>query len=185
MRARRGDPLLDIAVELRANGIAGIAGVPKAGIGDDAAEQVLQRLERHHRLGQPFAGVLACREFAELALVTGLKRDAVVVGPHQIGFQFRQIRPAIEIVEVPFRQLAIGRAGGIGAKGSGGLISRIAALTNGRKDSGRHFGPNQPPNDEPKSTAAGRCIAATMRDDHRKRTLSPTCTCSIVELVSR
>ena len=39
VRARRGDLLLDIAIEFRADRVAGIAGMEEAGIGDDAAQK--------------------------------------------------------------------------------------------------------------------------------------------------
>ena len=45
VRAGIGDLLLDVAIELRADGIAGVAGMEQAGIGDDPPEQLLQRLE--------------------------------------------------------------------------------------------------------------------------------------------
>ena len=48
----RGEPLLRVAIELRALRIGGVAGIDEARVGHQAAEQILDRLVAPHRLGE-------------------------------------------------------------------------------------------------------------------------------------
>jgi len=61
MRARVRHLLLDVAVELGALRIAGIAGIDEAGIGHDAADQFLQRLVGMHHGAQASVARRPCR----------------------------------------------------------------------------------------------------------------------------
>ena len=54
MQRRRGDLLLDVAVELGAHRVGVVARIDEARIGDQPAEQILQRLEALHRFDQSF-----------------------------------------------------------------------------------------------------------------------------------
>ena len=68
MQRGRGDPLLHVAVELGAHRIGGVAGIDEARIGDEPAEQVVERLVALHRFGELRAAVRAAASAASLPL---------------------------------------------------------------------------------------------------------------------
>lgn len=110
MRAGIGHLLLDVAIELGALRIGGVAGIDQAGIGDDAADQFLQRLVGDQRLAQ-LAGAAAPGLGGERSLPAGLEGDRIGGGFGDVPLQFRRFHAGIEVGKVPFRQIAkLGRA---------------------------------------------------------------------------
>ena len=105
MRAGVGHLLLDVAVELGALRVRRVAGIDQAGIGSDAADQFLQRLEVAQRLAQP-AGLAQLGFRGERALPAAFERRGVARRLVQIGLQFRRVDAGIEIGQIPFRQIA-------------------------------------------------------------------------------
>ena len=96
-----GDPLLHVAVEFRALRVGSIAGVDQAGVGDQAAEQIVDRLVAPHRLEQT-ARPAASRP--SLPLIGFLERDAFGVGAVEIALDLDGIDTRVEIGEIPFGQ---------------------------------------------------------------------------------
>ncbi len=106
MRGGRSQPLRHVAIEFGDRGIDAVAGMHQASIRAEPAGEVIDRLIASDRLGQPCAAVIACGMFRKPALVVGLKRDAIGVHFREVARHFGRVDPAIEIRQVPFRQLA-------------------------------------------------------------------------------
>ena len=113
MRRSCGEPFGHVAVEFGNCRIDAVAGMNEAGIGTEPARDVVDRLITLHGLREPAAAVFARGMFRKLALVVGLKRDAFAIHLLEVARDFRRSDAGIEIVEVPFRQLA-GPARGLG-----------------------------------------------------------------------
>ncbi len=94
MRRRGGDALLHVAVEFGARRIDRVAGMNEPGIGDEPAEQIVERLVALHRLGERAPGVGRVRQRGELALVGLLERDAVGVAASRSRFTRGSSMPA-------------------------------------------------------------------------------------------
>ena len=102
----RRDLLLDVAEEFLPLGVRSVRRVEQAGIGDDAAEHVVQRLELAHGLGEHSATLAAVEQrgkLAGIALLHGVRRP---LGGFKIGLELRRLRSLIKIGEIPFRQIA-------------------------------------------------------------------------------
>ena len=102
----RGDLLLDVAEEFLPLGVRGVGRVEQAGIGDDAAEHVVQRLELAHGLREMRAALAAVEQRGKLAGIALLHGVGRPLGGFEVGLELRRVRPLIEVGEVPFRQLA-------------------------------------------------------------------------------
>jgi hypothetical protein len=99
-----GDAVLHVAVELGARRIDRVAGVHQARIGDDPADEIVERLITLDRGEQRRAGLHTVGEACELALVGFLERQALGVGTIEIARDARIVEPRIEVGEIPFRQ---------------------------------------------------------------------------------
>ena len=126
MRRGGGQPLGDVAVELRNRGIDAVAGMDEAGIGAEPAGEIVDRLIALHGPREPFSAIFSRCVFGKLALVVGLKRDAFGVHFGEIVRHFGRIDAGIEVGQIPFRQFA-GFAGDLGAFGSRFGFGRLAA----------------------------------------------------------
>ena len=105
VQRRVGQPLGDVAVEFGDRGVDAVAGVNQPGIGAETAGEIVDRLVAPHRFGEPGAAALLRRPFGELALVVGLKRDAIGIHLLEVARDFRRADTGIKIGQVPFRQL--------------------------------------------------------------------------------
>ena len=105
MRAGVGHLLLDVAIELGALRVRRVAGIDEAGIGGDAADQFLQRLEVAQRFAEP-AGLAPLGFGGERALPAAFERHGVARRLVQIGLQFGRVDAGIEVGQIPFRQIA-------------------------------------------------------------------------------
>ena len=76
MHGSRRHPFGNVAVEFGDRRIDTVAGVNEAGIGAEAAGEIVDRLVAFDRLGEPLSAVFLGNAFGELAFVVGLKRDA-------------------------------------------------------------------------------------------------------------
>ena len=103
MHRGRRQPFGNVAIEFGDRGIDAVAGVHEAGIGAEAAGEVVNRLVAPHGLRQKAAAVILCRPFGQLAFVVGLKRDAIGIHPFQVARHFGGIDTGIEIGQIPFR----------------------------------------------------------------------------------
>ena len=103
---RIGQPLGDVAVELRDRRIDAVAGMNQTGIGAKTPGDIVDRLVAPDGFREPLAAILLRTPFRELALVVGLKRGAFAVQPCQVACDFRRVDTRIEIGQVPFRQFA-------------------------------------------------------------------------------
>ena len=81
----RGQALLRVAIELRADRVRGVAGIDEARIGHEAAEQILHRLVALHGLAERLGCPLAPRDRIELAAIGLGERLALGLGPGEIG----------------------------------------------------------------------------------------------------
>ncbi len=77
VQRRGGDPLLHVAVELGAHRIGGVPGMHEAGIGDEPAEQIVQRLVAFDSFGERAAGIHPDRERRQPALVVLLETRCI------------------------------------------------------------------------------------------------------------
>nr|WP_245499064.1 hypothetical protein [Mesorhizobium sp. M7A.F.Ca.AU.002.06.1.1] len=110
VRAGVGHLLLDVAIELGALGIGGVSGINQSRIGDDAADQFLQRLVGDKRLAQP-AGAAALGFGGQRTLPAALETGRIGGGLGDVALQLRRVHAGIEVGKVPFRQVAqLGRA---------------------------------------------------------------------------
>ena len=105
MRAGVRHLLLDVAIELGALRVRGVAGIDQPGIGRDAADQLLQRLEIA-QCGAELAGRAFFRFGRQRALPAALERLRIAPGALDVGLQLRRGHAGIEVGEVPFRQVA-------------------------------------------------------------------------------
>jgi hypothetical protein len=85
----------------------------QARVGTEPSGKIINGFIAPDRLRQPVAAVALRGSLRELAPVGGLKRDAFGVHFLQVASDLRRVDTGIEIVEVPFRQLA-GAARGFG-----------------------------------------------------------------------
>ena len=111
LRGDRGDLLLDVAEEFLPLGVGGVGGVQQARIGNDAAEQVVERLELAHGLGEGLPAFAAVEQHCELAGIALLHGVGGALRGREVGLELRRVRSAVEIGQVPFRQapeLALG-----------------------------------------------------------------------------
>ena len=105
MRAGVGHLFLDVAVELGALRIGRVAGVDECRIGNDAADQFLERFIFAKALSE--AGRCALGGLGrELALPAVFESQGVGCGLFEIARQFWRIHRRIEVGKVPFRQVA-------------------------------------------------------------------------------
>jgi hypothetical protein len=103
MRGDRGDLLLNVAVELGAHRIGGLAGIDEPGERGEAAEQVLQPLVADQRVGEVDSRGLSARKPIQPALVGILEGNRLRLGGIEIGAHGGRIHPGIERGEVPIR----------------------------------------------------------------------------------
>ena len=87
-RGRR-QALLRVAVEFRALGVGRVARIDEPGIGDDAAEPILQRLVAANRRVERLPGLLALPEGFELAAIGVRERLALGLASREVGREFR------------------------------------------------------------------------------------------------
>ena len=157
MRGGGRDPLLHVAVEFGARGIDGVAGMDEAGIGNEPAEQIVERLVALHRLRKRLPRPGWLDERCELALIGLLEGNALRVCAIEIALHPRIIDPGIEIGKIPFRQRA--DAGGVTEFGyplSGGAFCWCGHdRVRGTDDRGATTSP-------PERFAAGGAAAAVM-----------------------
>ena len=106
MHGSGGQPFGNVAVEFGNRGVDAVAGVNEAGIGAEAAGEVVDRLVALHRSGEPLPAVFPGNVFGELAFVVGLKRDAFCIHLLQITDDFGRVDAGIKIGQIPFRQFA-------------------------------------------------------------------------------
>ena len=121
MRAGVGHFLLDVAVELGALRVRRVAGIDETGIGSDAADQFLQRLE----VAQGFAKPTGFAPFGfrrERALPAAFERCGVARRLVQISLQFGRVDAGIEVGQIPFRQIAKCRRALSGRRCAGFLL---------------------------------------------------------------
>src|SRR6516164_7830012 len=78
----------------------------EARIGTEPSGEIVDGFVASDRFGKPLTAALACGLLCKLALVVGLKRDAFGIHPLQVTRNFGRIDAGIEIIKVPFRQLA-------------------------------------------------------------------------------
>ena len=106
MRAGVGHLLLDVAIELGALRVGRVAGIDEAGIGDDAADQLLQRLVFAKALAKPGLAALGGLSRASLPFqrVSKATESAAACSRSRVSSGASMAR--IKIGEVPFRQIA-------------------------------------------------------------------------------
>ena len=121
-----GDLLLAVGEEFRAARIGGDLVVPQAGEGHDAAGDVADLLVTLDA-GQEARGV----ERGELAFVIGGKGGALGFQPVEIALELGGVLGAVEIGQVPFRQVAkvVGAGAGVGVEGGPGQMDHEALLS--------------------------------------------------------
>ncbi len=101
MHRSGGDALLQVAVELGALRIGGVAGIDQRGVGHQPAERVVERLVPLDRRGERRTSTLARRHLGELALIGLLEGLALVFAILQVPLQFRAFHAGIEVVRDP------------------------------------------------------------------------------------
>jgi hypothetical protein len=101
---RRGQPLLRVAVEFRPLRIGSVAGIDKARVGHQPAEQVLHGLVAPHRLAELLGGIVGASEGVELAPVDLGEGGAFGFGLGEVVREGRAIHGGVEVGQVPFRQ---------------------------------------------------------------------------------
>ena len=114
----RGQPLLHVAVKLGAGRIERVAGVNKAGEGGQPAHAIVDGFVAAHRGGQRRAATGSGSIAGELALIGLLEGGAFGIGAIEIALDRRIVKSAIEIVQIPFRQMTGARC--IGSRGLSG-----------------------------------------------------------------
>ena len=101
---RGGDLFLRVAVEFGVGRIGRVARIDQAGVGHDAAEQILQLFVGGHGLRQPLRGLRPRRDLRQLAAPLGAERRAFRQSPFHIDAIGRALHAGIKIVEPPFGQ---------------------------------------------------------------------------------
>src|SRR5262249_22715877 len=96
MRRSRGDLFLDVAVKFGAFRIGGIACVYQARVGNELAEQLLQRLELLHGGGEIFARIGTRGIGSKLAFMAFLEGNALRIRACEIGRKLRRIDRGIK-----------------------------------------------------------------------------------------
>ena len=97
-----GDLLLRVAIKLHPRRIAGIGRIEQAGVGDDAAEQIVEVFVSPNGFGQSRARVGPLREIGELAPIGVREGFALGERPGEVGGIFGRVHARIEIAQVPF-----------------------------------------------------------------------------------
>ena len=125
MRRSGGNAVLHVAIEFGARRIDRIAGMDQARIGNDPADEIIERLITLDRSQERGPSLRTIGERRELALVGFLERQAFGVGAIEIAGNARIVEPGIEVGQVPFRQageagagLRLGLGGGLGGGGT-------------------------------------------------------------------
>ena len=137
-----GQPLLHVAVELRAHRIAGVAGIQEGRIGDQPAEQVVDRLIARTASARALPASDAAGHVRKPALIVLLEGGAVGLCLRKVAGDLRCIVARIEIGQIPLRQRPESRAGGAAAAGTlgRGLCARFRSGLRGRLGAGLGLG---------------------------------------------
>ena len=118
-----GQPFLRVAIELGAKGIAGVPGIDEAGIGHEAAHQLVEPLVARDRLVQGRAALAAREQAGELAAIGRGECLAFLLRMGEVALELGRVHRGIEIAEIPFRQDAEFR-GSRSKRGLAGLAGR-------------------------------------------------------------
>ena len=89
----RGDLLLDVAEKFLPLGVRGVGRVEQPGIGDDAADHVVQRLELTHDLREMRAALAAVEQRGKLAGIALLMASAARSEVSRSAFSFGDFGP--------------------------------------------------------------------------------------------
>jgi len=104
MRGGRRDAFLHVAIEFRARRIDRVAGMHQARIGDEPADEIVERLVALDGLRERTPGLGAFGQSGELALVGFLERQALGIGLIEVAGDARILDTRIEVGQIPFRQ---------------------------------------------------------------------------------
>ncbi len=101
-----GQLLRHVAIKLLPLRIGRIADVIQHHEGTDAPEQVRQAFIVLDDASQGIAALAAVQQAVELALIAAGKRGRFLAGPFKVSLERRAVRPCVQVVEIPFRQIA-------------------------------------------------------------------------------